>query len=357
MMYQAPPGVEPDAKRPAYGSAAGNPSHYGGAGACYNCGQPGHQKRDCPTGQGSPTGSANTWLGQQKMMGYQGQQGGAARPQSYHKSVRMCKYGMGCTRAECWFQHPEGWTPELAIASVVEQVVYLDAEDIPKIIGSGGNTIKQLCTQSGVKAHVNKEEDGRAMLDPNGKASITLHGPDTGCTRFKAMVTAKIAESKLRAAGQWTEAMQMQQDELIGGTNRQKPGMQYQSAGTQQHVTNYQAQQHGGAPVFAQAYSQQQQTQYQQCFTDEGREYFCNMTTRQTQWDRPKDGHVIPGQPPKFQPSVEDRTGLSGNLKPGMIFGGQVRAHLLCSASCHQQLAGQKKLLWSPCSSLAMSQL
>lgn len=314
-----PPGVQNDDKRQRTGGAAVPPGY---------------------------PGSANTWQQQEKdtsQVGYHNYnmpqnvvKNNTEPRRPYHKSVRMCKYGMGCTRSECWFQHPEGWSPELAIASVVEQTVILDQDDIPKIIGSGGGTIKQLCTQAGVKAHVNKQDDGRAMLDQNGKASITLHGPETGCTRFKAMVTAKIAESKLRAAGQWTEAMQQQQDDLIGARpNQTKPnGQGYQTAGMQQQA--YMAmQQQGAQPAFAQAYQmggqmggmqqqQQQVVQYQQCFTEEGKEYYCNMTTRQTQWDKPPPGsRVIPGQRP-HQP-IAQTTSPAQEVKPGMLMGGQIQ--------------------------------
>ena len=69
-----------------------------------------------------------------------GDHGMEARRPMGRGAQRMCKYGMGCTRAECWFQHPDGWTAEKALASCVEDTLWLEPEDIPKLIGSGGRT-------------------------------------------------------------------------------------------------------------------------------------------------------------------------------------------------------------------------
>ena len=221
--------------------------------------------------------------------GYSGAGGGGQSPRFSRGALRMCKYGMGCTRVECWFQHPEGWSAEKAVASSIEETLYLDPEDIPKLIGPGGATIKQLCTQSGSKAHVNKTEDGRSAIR-DGKAYVTLTGPATGVNRFKAMVKAKLAEIKLRAAGQWTEEMQRQQNELMGtrdtvesGSREAQWGNGWQSPAYTAHNTAHNDASKAG--------------HYQQLFTSDGREYFCNTANRKTQWERPPPGStIVPGQ-------------------------------------------------------------
>eukprot|EP01043_Picozoa_sp_COSAG02_P079016 COSAG02_NODE_18070_length_963_cov_0.796296_1_plen_171_part_10 len=161
--------------QPSYGQQSGVAAHADGAAQQ----QQGHGQQ-MGTGAYGGGGGASPTAGE-----FARQQGRGA--------LRMCKYGMGCTRSECWFQHPEGWSAEKAVASSVEETLYLDPEDIPKLIGPSGSTIKQLCTQSGSKAHVNKAEDGRSATK-NGKAYVTLTGPQTGVNRFKAMVNAKLAE-------------------------------------------------------------------------------------------------------------------------------------------------------------------
>ena len=204
---------------------------------------------------------------------------------------------MGCTRPECWFQHPEGWSAEKAVASSVEETLYLDPEDIPKLIGPGGSTIKQLCTQSGSKAHVNKAEDGRSAIK-DGKAYVTLTGPQTGVNRFKAMVKAKLAEIKLRAAGQWTEEMQRQQNELMGTRDTVESGSREAAWGNGWQQPAYTA--HNTAHNDA-----SKAGHYQQLFTSDGREYFCNTGNRKTQWERPPPGStIVPGKRPQSQQAV-----------------------------------------------------
>ena len=211
--------------------------------------------------------------------------GGAASSVSPRGSLRMCKYGMGCTRVECWHQHPEGWSAEKAIASSLQETLYLDPADVPKLIGPGGSTIKQLCTQSGCKAHVNKAEDGRAAI-VNGKAFVSLMGPEIGVSRFKAMVEAKIAEIKLREAGLWTEEMQRQQNELMGTRDSVESGRQG-PAYTAHNTAHNDASKAG---------------HYQQLFSADGREYFCNTANMQAQWERPPPGStIVPGRRPQPQ--------------------------------------------------------
>ena len=211
--------------------------------------------------------------------------GGAASSVSPRGSLRMCKYGMGCTRVECWHQHPEGWSAEKAIASSLQETLYLDPADVPKLIGPGGSTIKQLCTQSGCKAHVNKAEDGRAAI-VNGKAFVSLMGPEIGVSRFKAMVEAKIAEIKLREAGLWTAEMQRQQNELMGTRDSVESGRQG-PAYTAHNTAHNDASKAG---------------HYQQLFSADGREYFCNTANMQAQWERPPPGStIVPGRRPPSQ--------------------------------------------------------
>jgi hypothetical protein len=242
--------------------------------------------------------------GTQTGAGAYGSNGGAGSPQGGgfgrqqdRGALRMCKYGMGCTRVECWFQHPEGWTAEKAVASSIEETLYLDPEDIPKLIGPGGSTIKQLCTQSGSKAHVNKAEDGRSAIK-DGKAYVTLMGPQTGVNRFKAMVKAKLAEIKLRAAGQWTDEMQRQQNELMGTRDTVESGSREAAWGNGWQRPAYTA--HNTAHNDA-----SKAGHYQQLFTSDGREYFCNTANRKTQWERPPPGStIVPGKRTQPQQAV-----------------------------------------------------
>ena len=264
-----------------------------------------------------------------------GDNGMEARRPMGRGAQRMCKYGMGCTRAECWFQHPDGWTAEKALASCVEDTLWLEPEDIPKLIGSGGSTIKNLCTQTGIKAHVNKTEDGRSQLT-DGKASVTLNGHETGITRFKAMVNAKFAEIKLRHAGQWTEEMQRQQNDLMGtrdtvdGGNHQRRETRDQRPSYTAHNTAHNDTSRAG--------------HYQQLFTHEGREYFCNTADRRTQWERPPPGStIIPGRRPQPGQAMQ---AMPAQMPAGMaqaaatqVAAQQHQAQLVQAAAAGQQLA------------------
>ena len=91
----------------------------------------------------------------------------------------------------------------------IEEQIPCENDQVPRLIGKGGITIRCIRKQAGVAATIIRGEQGQ-------KSHVHVVGKPPNVETARALVHAKIAENSLRAARQWTPQMERVQMILFG---------------------------------------------------------------------------------------------------------------------------------------------
>jgi hypothetical protein len=148
-------------------------------------------------------------------------------------------------------------------------------DQVPRLIGKGGIIIRCIRKQAGVAATVTRGEPSSA---------VHVVGKPPNVETAKALVQAKIAEGKLRAARQWTPEMERMQMILMGEIIDPATAAAEQAAQSQsqsQHV----AQSHYALIE-------------EKVDPATGRTYYYNPTTQTSSWEKPEASRGAPAPSP-----------------------------------------------------------
>lgn len=194
----------------------------------------------------------------------------------------------------------------------IEEHIPCENDQVPRLIGKGGIIIRCIRRQAGVAATVTRGDQNSA---------VHAVGKPPNVETAKALVQAKIAEGKLRAARQWTPYMERLQMILMGEIIDPATAAEEQAAQSQAHV--------------AQSHYALIEEKFDPAT---GRTYYYNPTTQTSSWQRPE----APRGASATAPAPNTFPGTRSGEDPEQIFN-----HLLAGEQ-YQRTADGLKITGAP---------